>query len=70
MQNSMNDVHFFCFRPEIPFLGNLVQKIKVISLSLDLIQYAEFNGDIHFVYFQPEILFFEQIKSEKSNLSV
>ena len=27
------DVHFFCFRPEIPFLGNFVPKIKIVSLS-------------------------------------
>ena len=26
-------VHFFCFIPETPFLGNLAQKIKTVSLS-------------------------------------
>ena len=27
------DVHFICFRQEIPILGNLIQKIKIISLK-------------------------------------
>ena len=39
------DVHFFCFRLEIPFWTYLVQKFKIISLSwifaLDSFEYAE-----------------------------
>ena len=32
-----SDVHFLSFRPEIPFLVNFVQKIKIISLSRNVI---------------------------------
>ena len=32
------DVHFFCFQPEIPVSGaNLVQTIKIVSLSRNLV---------------------------------
>ena len=30
-------VNFFCFRPENPFWENLVQKIKIVSLSGNLV---------------------------------
>ena len=32
-----DDVHFFCSRPEIPFLGKFVQKIKIVSLNWNLV---------------------------------
>ena len=31
------DFHFFCFWPEIPFLANLVKKIKTVSESWNLV---------------------------------
>ena len=45
IQNSYSDVHFFSFWLEIPFWPNLVQKLKLVSLSwnfaLNYFEYAE-----------------------------
>ena len=30
-------VHFFCFRPETPFLGEFGPKLKIVSLSWNLV---------------------------------
>ena len=47
----------FLFYLKYPFRANLVQKIKIVSLSWNLVawlfQYAEFSGDVHFFCFQP-----------------
>ena len=32
-----SSVHFFCFRPEIPFLGKLVPKFQIVCLSWNLV---------------------------------
>ena len=55
------------------FWANLVKKIKIVSLSGNLvprlIDYAEFNVDVHFFSFLPEIPFWANL-SKKSKLSV
>ena len=63
MQNSMMLLTFFVFDWKYPFWANLVQKIKIISLSwklvLTLIQNwvsnAELSGHVHFFCFWSEI---------------
>ena len=47
------DVHFFSFKPEIPFLG----------------EYAVFNGDGHFFYFYQETPFFGKFVPQNQNTS-
>ena len=37
MQSSMALFIFFCFRPDTPFWANLVRKIRVVSLSWNLV---------------------------------
>ena len=55
MQNSM--VVFAVFDRKQPFWTNLVQKIKIISLStaevwyLNYFEYLELDGDVHFFRF-------------------
>ena len=48
-------VHFFCFRPEKSFWVNLVKKIKIVSLSWNLlprlIWISRINDDVHFFCF-------------------
>ena len=55
MQNSVVVFSFSVLDRKNPFWANLVQKIKIVSLSWNLvprlIRILEFNGDLHFFFF-------------------
>ena len=61
MQNLMVVFNFSVFDQKHSFWANLVQKIKIVSLSRKLvlrtIEYAEFNGAVHFFCFRLETPF-------------
>ena len=47
-------VHFYRFRPEIPFFGQIVPKIKIAEVEILYkvqFEFAEFDGDFHFFFF-------------------
>ena len=61
-------VQFFCFWPEIPFLGKFSQKDQNCQFSwnwyLHWFEYAEFNGGIHFFCFRWEAPFLGKFGSK------
>ena len=63
------DVHFFRFRPEIPFLGKFGPKNKVVSLwkKLKIVEYAEFNDCVHFFRFRSEMPFLGKFGPKNQN---
>ena len=64
-------VYFFRFRPEIPFLENLVQKIKIVSwrrnLVLTLIRICRIQWDVHFFRLLSEIPFLSKFGPKIQN---
>ena len=62
---------FFCFQSGIPFWENLVQKVKIASLSWDLVPrliwIEEFNGGVHFFCFVLEMLFLSKFGPKNQN---
>ena len=65
---------FFCFRLEIPFWANVVQKIEIVSLSWNLVPRLIWISRIQWwcslFLFLTRKTFFGQIWSKKSKLSV
>ena len=62
IQNSMVMFPFSVFDGKYPFWEKMVQKIKIVSLSLNLVPrliwiYRKLSGDVHFFRFRPEIPF-------------
>ena len=64
-----DDVYFFRFWPEIPFLGKFVHKLEIVFLSWNLvprlIKHAEFNGDVHLFSFWPKTPFLDKFGPKK-----
>ena len=62
---------FFVFDQKCSFWANLVQKIKIVSLSWNLvprlIKYAEFSDDVHFFCFGPEISLLNKFGPKNQN---
>ena len=62
---------FFVFEWKYPFWANLVQKIKIISWSWNLVptqlEHAEFNGDVHSFCFWLEIPFLGKFSPKSQN---
>ena len=47
-------VHFYRFRPEIPFFGQIDPKMKIAEVEILYkvqFEFAEFDGDFHFFFF-------------------
>ena len=70
----IGDVHFFVFDRKYPFLANLVQKVKIISWSSNLvarlIQICRIQWCCSLFQFLNGNTFFGQICSKKSKLSL
>ena len=73
MENSMVVFAFSVLVRKHPLWANLSQKIKIVSLSWNLlprlIEYVEFNGYIHFFYFRTETPFLGKLV-QKINLNL
>ena len=69
IQKKFNgDFYFFCFPTEPPFCSNLVLKIKIDSLSLNLvpklIPVCRNNSDVHFCSFLAEKPFLDKFSPD------
>ena len=68
MQNSMMLLTFFISYWKYYFSENLVQKIKIISSSWNLVsEHVEFNGDALFFCFSLKIPFSDKFSPESQN---
>ena len=66
------DVHFFVFDWNYPFWANLIQKIKIVNWSWNLVLTliripAEFNSGVYFVCVRLEIPFLDTLGPKNQN---
>ena len=70
--NSMVMFTFYVFHWKYSFQANLVQKIKIFTLSWNLVPrliwICWFNSEIHFFLFSTENILYKQICSKNSKL--
>ena len=71
MKNSIVGLTFFCFKPQILFLVNLVQKVQNVSWSWNLItkliRICRIQWCVHFFWFRLRKTFLSKFDPKTSN---